>query len=520
RIVIISAGAAGPSAAYWLGQASQRANVQVDMDVFEAEAVVRARFSLRVLTAWPYGYFPAFAAVELGADAFLDTDLNLNRAVKEFNLTTVNFRADDTSTGIWDGRSFLLQTRQGTLADSWRNGLKRAGAMGFCLLRPKTAGIDDAIWRRLYSASSSPWANMADLVSAMNASQLLDTTALGYLDSAGVDPRFSREIAESSTRELYGKNIDDIHAFGALHSMRPMRRRRVDGGNARIFESFLLHSPAAIHLKSRVTALEKVVSTSGETVWGLRTTRTDYRDDNPTAEPMYRTRNGYAHVILAAPHSTASIPLPASYNLPDIEFARLHVTLLTTTAPFPNPEYFSAASGTKIPQTIFTTRGYKRGEIDPGVYSLSYVSQVVPTWEPVEGMPIEWPEEETPIEWVVRIVPKDETSDSWLGDVFGADGVRWWGAYPEMAPHPPLAPVRLDDGLWYTGSLEPMFSSMEGQTTAARNVVELLFEEEFGKDLCGAAVDKTSWGSGRRYHGLPGWDCWPRITCIVQTACG
>lgn len=40
--------------------------------------------------------------------------------------------------------------------------------------------------------------------------------------------------------------------------------------------------------------------------------------------------------------------------------------------------------------------------------------------------------------------------------------------------------IKLDDGFYYVNAFEPAISTMETETIAARNVVELVLQEQFG----------------------------------------
>lgn len=88
---------------------------------------------------------------------------------------------------------------------------------------------------------------------------------------------------------------------------------------------------------------------------------------------------------------------------------RLHVTLLTTTSPQPNPEYFGLKSGAKVPQSILTTyEGARNGGKEPEFNSLTYHGVIAPGRD----------------EYVVKIFSKETLSDEWLDKVF--DGKVGW----------------------------------------------------------------------------------------------
>lgn len=46
--------------------------------------------------------------IELGASIFVKVNKNMYRASEEFKLERVNFDAEESQMGIWDGEQFLL----------------------------------------------------------------------------------------------------------------------------------------------------------------------------------------------------------------------------------------------------------------------------------------------------------------------------------------------------------------------------------------------------------------------------
>lgn len=125
-------------------------------------------------------------------------------------------------------------------------------------------------------------------------------------------------------------------------------------------------------------------------------------------------RRDYDAVVIAAPHQSSRISLPADLSslIPPQPYIHLHVTLLTTTAATPNPVYFGYKPGYKVPTTILTSLdGVRRGGKAPEFNSLSYHGQAkFATNEPHERR-------ETG-EWVVKIFSMERISDEWLAAMF------------------------------------------------------------------------------------------------------
>jgi prenylcysteine oxidase/farnesylcysteine lyase len=125
-------------------------------------------------------------------------------------------------------------------------------------------------------------------------------------------------------------------------------------------------------------------------------------------------RRDYDAVIVAAPYHTSHISLPDKLSslIPPQAYIHLHVTLLTTTAPTPKPEYFGYTPGSKVPTTILTTfDGVRRDGKAPEFNSLTYHGQA-------KTAKNETHDTQEMGEWVVKIFSMERISDEWLADVF------------------------------------------------------------------------------------------------------
>lgn len=144
----------------------------------------------------------------------------------------------------------------------------------------------------------------------------------------------------------------------------------------------------------------------------------------------------------------------------------MHVTLLATTAKYPNASYFlpTACSDAKVPQAILTKLS---GPINPEFNSVTYNGTIQRPGQPVER--------------IEKIFSRDRVEDEWLGKVFGAGRVGWvyrkeWDAYPVQPPtatYPSLEPA---PGIYYVNAFEPVVSTMETETISSLNIVDLLLQ--------------------------------------------
>ena len=125
-------------------------------------------------------------------------------------------------------------------------------------------------------------------------------------------------------------------------------------------------------------------------------------------------RRDYDAVIFAAPYHTSRISLPDDLSslIPPQPYIHLHVTLLTTTATTPDPEYFNYKPGSKIPTTILTSfDGVRQGGKAPEFNSLTYHGQA-------KFVGNETSDAQNTGEWSVKIFSMAPISDDWLARVF------------------------------------------------------------------------------------------------------
>ena len=111
----------------------------------------------------------------------------------------------------------------------------------------------------------------------------------------------------------------------------------------------------------------------------------------------------YKAVIIAAPLHNSNIEIPTALlsQIPEQPVSSLHVTVLTTTLPVLNAEYFALPVASPLPKRILTTHDSQRQDgKEPEFYSISYSGLVR------DG------------EWAVKILSKESLSDEWLANIF------------------------------------------------------------------------------------------------------
>ncbi|KAH9982199.1 Prenylcysteine lyase-domain-containing protein [Lactifluus volemus] len=394
-------GAGGSSAAFWIAKAKERHGLDVAVDIYERSDYIGGRST----TVYPYND-TAYEPVELGASIFVQVNKNMQRAVHEFNLSTYGFD-QDSPMGIWDGERFLYTETTTWPLPSWLN----------------TANVRSMIDKfvTLYESDVPSWSSIENLIEVLDLSAMTSQTGAEYFQSHGVSRKLVTEIIEAATRVNYAQNVDSLHGLEAACSLAASGGKTVKGGNWQIFDQFVKRSGARVFLKTEVVGIQR----PSEHFWTVIT-----RDER---------RNYDAFSYLPANNLSSLIP-PQPY-------IHLHVTLLTTTAATPNPEYFGYKPGASVPTTILTSsEGARQGGNASEFNSVTYHGHAKKDTQMSK-------------EWIVKIFSMERISDEWLENMFQSQ-IGWvfrkeWDSYPVLPPTDKFPPIKLDEGLFYVNAFEP-----------------------------------------------------------------
>ncbi|EKM53071.1 uncharacterized protein PHACADRAFT_259228 [Phanerochaete carnosa HHB-10118-sp] len=487
RIAIVGAGAAGSSAAFWIGKAKERYGLDVEVDLFDSNGYIGGRST----TVHPYEN-PELQPIELGASIFVEANLNLWRATEEFGLYRSDWDEGEDTTGLWDGSQFVITTSGG-----WWDAVKVVWRYGFFAVSRTKALVQSMITdiSNLYGQDmgSKPFTNITTLATELNWTDAVGQTTTEFFDEKGINHKWTAEMVDAATRVNYGQDADAIHALEGMCSLAATGASQVIGGNWQIFDNFVKRSNSNVYLNTTVKSILK-----NEDHYTLRA------QTHGSSHLIERT---YRAVIIAAPFYSSSIDLSliSAPVIPPQPYVHLHVTLLSTPNAHPRTRFFGLKDSDSVPTTILTTSEAVRQNPDappPEFNSISYHGKILT----LDGLPANTSTDGGE-EWSVKIFSKQRLEDSWLRRAFGKIGWVYrkeWDAYPVLPPASKFPPIKLEQGLYYVNAFEPFISTMETETIAARNVVELLMQEEFDASICksddtGPKNDNTTF--------VYGWDC-------------
>jgi prenylcysteine oxidase/farnesylcysteine lyase len=105
----------------------------------------------------------------------------------------------------------------------------------------------------VYRPGFLKWSNISDLVETFGWSQVLNSTAVDFFAGQGVSDKYIFEVIQAATRVNYDQNTDEINGLSGAVSMAASGASDIEGGNYQIFEQFLKHSGAHVHLNTKVS---------------------------------------------------------------------------------------------------------------------------------------------------------------------------------------------------------------------------------------------------------------------------
>lgn len=436
--------------------------------------------------------------VELGASIFVQVNKNLVDAVDEFGLSLTKddeAEPDDAPQvlGIWNGEEFVFTQRDDDY--SWLNLAKIIWRYGFMnvyrnqMLMRKTVGT----FLKMYEKPYFPFRSLSQTAFDLGLTDITAVTGGQFLKQNGVNPPFSTEIVQASTRVNYAQNLGQIHGLETMVCMAIEGQMSVKGGNWQIFDGMLKASKANLRLNTSVAE----ISVQDDGTFALKAT-SSLTDSSTNLEDTYDS------VIIAAPLQFSNITLnpPPSVLPSPIPYVTLHVTLFASPHLL-SPIAFNLPATSSCPSVILTTLSAHNSSHIP-FFSISNLRSISnPTHTPPRR------------EYVYKIFSPNPVNATFLSKILGLhhtgndsitsiqkEDISWqhtkiWHSYPYLFPRVTFDDPQLDVAgrLWYTSGIEGFISTMETSSLMGMNVAKLAVDEwehgEEGKERLGLRAEKA-----------------------------
>eukprot|EP00834_Sanchytrium_tribonematis_P002739 NODE_91_length_21557_cov_0.766660.p5 type:complete len:433 gc:universal NODE_91_length_21557_cov_0.766660:16355-15057(-) len=408
KIAVIGAGPAGTSFAHHFD--SESTNLQID--VFEKSDKIGGRVDSIAVP------FNGGIKVDFGASIFVDSNPILVNASKKFNLKYLN---ESGTFGFYNGKEFVFESSP----YGWLTKIRMLWRYGYSLKRGTDLGDQAAAkYKKIYELDS--FDDIGKLLGDLDLWETLNTTARIAL--AGLSENFKNEIAEVTTLVNYGRDLDQSHALGCLVGILSDNSYTIDGGNSKIFESFLANSIANVHTKSAVKKISKNDS------------RYDLLVDG-------KWRYEYDYIVHAAGDfflSGIEVDFQIK-NIKKIDYYKIYITVVEGNI---NASYFGLK---QVPDSIFCLR-----------YSCEFTS--------VSKIRLG---DKTHLYKVFTNQSIPDLTHRMFTDV-KFEKIQQYYSYPKLHPNPEVQPIEIAKNLFYASSFEPILSTMETQSVSGMNLAKLI----------------------------------------------
>ncbi|KAF2869145.1 prenylcysteine oxidase-like protein 1 precursor [Massariosphaeria phaeospora] len=469
RVAVIGAGAGGSSTAYFLSQNADAAGIPVDISVFERGARVGGRCT--TVNAWSDPAQP----VELGASIFVDVNRILVDAAEKFDLSTASMgapRAEGAAElGVWDGKQFLVKTSD---EDGWWQKAKLLWRYGLAPIKTNSLMKSTvAKFLTMYAEPVFPWKSLNEVVHDVGLADTMAMTGLQFLTANGIGEKFAHEIIQASTRVNYAQNLKLIHGLETMVCMATSGAMSIAGGNYQIFDRMLESSSSiSTHLNTSVTKISK----QSDNTYNLTTSSGEI--------------SSFDDVVLATPLQFASIEIdPAPEHVPDeIPYVEMFVTLFASPHRL-DPKAFNLEAGKQVPNFVLTTLpdgedtgSDPNGVGTPGFWSISIIRTGLnphgaPSPENIYKIFAPKPAGAKLLSHILgKYISDDEAEHGSRNGAISWIHHKTWHSYPYEYPRVTFDEISLDDGLWYTSSIESFISTMETSALAGKNVAKLIVD--------------------------------------------
>lgn len=374
--------------------------------------------------------------------------------------------------GVYDGLDWVFlgsESRWWTAAKLlWKYGIAPIRIQS---LRKKTVGA----FLKMYKEPFFPFRDLSQTAYDLGLTEATAATGEEFLKKNGIQPAFSTDIVQASTRVNYAQNIDTIHGLETMVCMSTDGAMSIRGGNWQIFDNMLKASGAEVLLNTSVSNIYRLPN---------GTYTVEAHSPSTKIEPTT-----YDAIILAAPLQFTNLTLtPAPIHPPPaVPYVNLHVTLFTSPHKL-DPQFFHLSSHGNVPTTILTTTPTTHNNPTP-FYSISTLRSLTnPSTGRTEFLYKIFSPAPIPRSWLLSILKPHLASEKASSD--DKSDVSWiyekvWQSYPYLPPRVTFEDVQLDaEGkVWYTSGIESFISTMETSSLMGMNVARLVVDGWAQEDL-------------------------------------
>ncbi|KAH8767545.1 hypothetical protein BGZ57DRAFT_955389 [Hyaloscypha finlandica] len=449
------AGPAGVSAAHTLSTSFKSKDINLEIVLFEQKSQIGGRIVLN----------PSFPKEHLGRKIHAE-DLaagevggNILRE-RARNFLGIEFgqkgEARGKEVGFFDGESLVAKLTRPLSGMSWGGWLGLVWKYKFSFLNAKELPKGTMKSFERFLASRETFESVSHMVKAAGIEGPVGLSAAARLAVNGVGGEYVDEVISPQVLRQTGQDATELSDLAI--SMALEKEDQVSGGDIGSFEGvlekFIERSGAALRLDTKVTGLKRELVDEGKEAWVLELKKPGHH------ALEYEV---FDHVVLTGPSSL----LPKhKHHEDEVYYRSLWVTFLLSTKEL-NKEYFGSSE--EMPPQVLPIQSKKIPSELEGVHEISYVGDVFGPDVNTEA-----------VRKLYRIFSDRSLSKENIL-AFGEAGVlEMWeenigNAYPLMWPrNGKFGDFKGEEGLWRTGVIEAIGSSVDLSWVAGENVARRL----------------------------------------------
>jgi prenylcysteine oxidase / farnesylcysteine lyase len=370
------------------------------------------------------------------------------------------FKGGVREVGFFDGRSIIAKITRPLDGMGWGAWLALLWKYRFSFLNAKElpTGTMAAFGKLL--KSRKPHESVSDMVKAGNLGSLVGMSAAERLRINGITGAYVDEVLSPQVWRQTGQNREELSDLALSIALeREMRVPAADDENfVMVLENFLKRSTADLKLDTRVTGLRKGLVDERKESWSV-----DYQRGGLHESEIFD------HVILAGPSNTSSFLKDHHYQGEEVYYRPVFVMFLLSNKAL-NKEYFGSLE--EMPSQILPIPSANLPSELEGIHEISYVRDI---YGPDVNTEV--------VQKLYRVLSARSLSEQdvlafFEGGVLQSYEERIENAYPLLWPRKEtFGEFKVQEGLWHTGVVEGIGSSVDLSWVAGENVARLLAKE-------------------------------------------
>jgi prenylcysteine oxidase/farnesylcysteine lyase len=453
------AGPAGVSTAHTLSTSFNSPNIRLEIVLFEQKSRIGGRMEPDLssqLNSLGRNLHPGDVATgAVGGKVLRDRARSLLGI--EFGAQRIGKARE---VGFFDGRSIVAKVTRPLDGMGWGTWLTLLWKYKFSFLNAKElpTGTMASFGKLLRSQKQHD--SVSDMVKAAELGSVVGMSAVERLRINGIAGDYVDEVLSPEIWRQTGQSVEELSDLAISMALeREARVSATDGGKlVTVLEEILKRSTVDLRLNTRINGLRKELVDEGNESWSVNYQRGGLHESEI-----------FDYVVLAGPWNTSSILKDDDHQEEEVYYRPLFVTFLLSNKGL-NKEYFGSLE--EMPSQILPIPSANLPSELEGIHEISYLRDLYGPDVNTEA-----------VQKLYRILSARSLSEQDIlafceGDVLQSYEERIDNAYPLMWPRKEkFGNFKVQEGLWHTGVVEGIGSSVDLSWVAGENVARLLGEE-------------------------------------------